>query len=81
METQRTERLVNVNEKNWFCPRCGRDRRKPYDENGEMVPCCNPACGGTWGTGCYCCHHPKYLEKENTELFQHLGKVNPVKPT
>jgi hypothetical protein len=18
--------------------------------------CCNPECGGNWGTGCYCCH-------------------------
>lgn len=22
--------------------------------------CCNPACGGQWGTGCYCCHHGSY---------------------
>ena len=22
--------------------------------------CCNPECGGHWGTGCYCCHHGKF---------------------
>jgi len=36
--------------------------------------CCNPDCGGTWGTGCYCCHggrhHPalKRFEKALKEL-------------
>lgn len=22
--------------------------------------CCNPECGGVWGTGCYHCHHPAF---------------------
>lgn len=24
------------------------------------VRCCNPACNGQWGTGCWCCHHLEY---------------------
>jgi len=51
----------------WLCPKCGRDRRVPYDDDGKLVPCCNPKCKGKWGTGCYCCHHPKFLEEEPVE--------------
>ena len=50
----------------WLCPKCGRDRRRPYDDNDKIVPCCNPKCKGVWGTGCYCCHHPKFLEKDES---------------
>jgi len=64
LKTVRDNEEQKKDDKVWFCPKCGRDRRKPYDENGEMVPCCNPKCGGLWGTGCYCCHHPKYLEED-----------------
>ena len=31
---------------------------KAHDEYG---PCCNPDCGGEWGTGCHHCHHPSLL--------------------
>lgn len=40
----------------WRCPRCGK---RGSDMLGGQ--CCNPRCKGMWGTGCYCCHHPKYL--------------------
>ncbi len=36
------------------CPRCHVARQ-------DKIKCCNPKCGGHWGTGCYCCHHPSYL--------------------
>jgi hypothetical protein len=32
----------------------------PHNCAAAGRPCCNPACGGKWGTGCYCCHHGKY---------------------
>lgn len=35
----------------WLCPLCRADRRS------ESRKCCNPFCGGNWGTNCYCCHH------------------------
>ena len=45
------------------CPQCGalyfgEDGRRP-DESFE---CCNEACKGEWGTGCWHCHHPKFFE-------------------
>lgn len=40
----------------WRCPRC---HKRGSDMHGG--PCCNPLCKGMWGTGCYCCHHPRYL--------------------
>lgn len=37
----------------------GRGNKKCKSASGEEV-CCNPACRGEWGTGCWCCHHGKY---------------------
>lgn len=66
-----------IEEKNWFCPRCGRDRRKPFDGDGIMIPCCNPACGGNWGTGCYCCHHPKFDPDLDVSFQEETSKPEP----
>lgn len=41
------------------CPKCGK---QPQDFPLGGGPCCNPACNGTWGTGCYHCHHPRFLD-------------------
>lgn len=38
------------------CPGC----RKTHPTGTREVPCCNPLCGGNWGTGCYHCHHPSF---------------------
>lgn len=48
----------------WACPICGKDRR---DRDRR---CCNLKCTGTWGTGCYCCHHQKYLK----DVFEEMQK-------
>lgn len=40
------------------CPVCGG---QPEDFPGsDAKPCCNPACRGKWGTGCYHCHDPRF---------------------
>ena len=41
------------------CPKCSK---QPPDAPVGGGPCCNPACNCTWGTGCYHCHHPRFLE-------------------
>jgi len=66
-----------MSESGWFCPKCGRDRRVPYDD-GKLVPCCNPKCKGKWGTGCYCCHHPKFLEKAQCTCDENCDDPCPV---
>jgi len=52
---ERWSLVVRQNEKTLVsqpeCPECGKTR----DES-----CCNPKCGGNWGTGCYHCHHPSF---------------------
>jgi hypothetical protein len=35
------------------CPRCGLSRSSD---------CCNEECKGEWGTGCYHCHYPLFME-------------------
>ncbi len=40
---------------------------KAFKESGE---CCNPECGGDWGTGCWHCHSPEYF-------FHSLSKEGP----
>jgi hypothetical protein len=50
------------------CPGCKLRRPSSSAEynawsnaiNGDPYPCCNPDCGGMWGTGCYHCHHPRF---------------------
>ena len=60
-----------------ICPIC-RNRRPTYEEilaykdapEGSETKtvvdayntCCNPMCKGEWGTNCWHCHHPKFLE-------------------
>lgn len=44
-----------------ICPRCKETRAVPPE-----YPCCNPACEGHWGTGCYHCHHPDYWQGKAT---------------
>ncbi len=41
------------------CPRCDK---QPQDFPTNSAPCCNEACGGTWGAGCYHCHHHSYYD-------------------
>jgi hypothetical protein len=37
------------------------------------VVCCNPACNGTWGTGCWCCHFLIYAEgADEKTMEEHL---------
>ena len=50
----------------WSCPMCGKDRRK-RDPN-----CCNSKCKGKWGTGCYCCHHQKYIKDAFEQMQEEL---------
>lgn len=38
------------------CPRCQSERKQ------DMAHCCNEDCRGIWGTGCYHCHHERFLE-------------------
>lgn len=58
--------LKKAEDKLWACPMCGNDRR-----NREKK-CCNPECKGSWGTGCYCCHHQKYLK----DAFEKLQRIH-----
>lgn len=44
------------------CPVCGACRHRD-----NAAPCCNPKCRGVWGTGCYHCHHSKYMDEEQEE--------------
>lgn len=60
-----------------ICPIC-RNQRPAYEEilayknapeDSELRKrvdayntCCNPLCGGNWGTNCWHCHHPRFLE-------------------
>lgn len=43
------------------CPRCGK---QPSDFTKNPGPCCNEACLGEWGTGCYHCHHPRFFNAQ-----------------
>lgn len=52
-----------------ICPGCDKVRPDSGTEYSRVLvqalwddyePCCNPECGGQWGTGCYHCHHPKF---------------------
>jgi hypothetical protein len=61
--------LDKAEKKLWACPMCGRDRRDSEKE------CCNPKCKGIWGTGCYCCHHQKYLKDAFEELQEELEEI------
>jgi hypothetical protein len=37
----------------------------------EYNACCNPLCKGEWGTNCWHCHHPKFLETTSDDrVFQ-----------
>lgn len=60
-----------------ICPIC-RKKRPTYEDvlaykdaqkDSEIYrlieaynTCCNPLCKGEWGTNCWHCHHPKFLE-------------------
>lgn len=38
------------------------------------VGCCNPACNGQWGTGCWCCHYLSFAEQASAEEIKaHLA--------
>lgn len=68
-----------------ICPICQKTR--PYFEEysrGEVPerskviaalegydPCCNPLCKGEWGTNCWHCHLPLFLENlQDSDLFR-----------
>lgn len=45
------------------CPGCGfrptiQERDAELDPNPARLSCCNPACLGKWGSGCWHCHTP-----------------------
>jgi hypothetical protein len=59
-------------------PHHQRDRTcKLAEANG--LSCCNPACNGQWGTGCWCCHALSFAQDaETAQMVAHLS-LAPVK--
>lgn len=57
-----------------ICPGCGH-KRTPGDPLAvaELDACCNPACLGQWGTGCWHCHHPSFATSERTDRASKLA--------
>ncbi len=69
-----------------ICPGCNKQRPEREDIAAYRRPvvdpklierveayqkCCNPLCGGEWGTNCWHCHHPKFLKGiSDATLFQ-----------
>jgi len=69
-----------------ICPACNKQRPtyeevlayKDEPEGSEIFTrveeyntCCNPLCCGTWGTNCWHCHHPRFLDETcDDRLFE-----------
>lgn len=71
-----------------ICPICNKQRPtyedilayKDAPEGSELYArvedyntCCNPMCKGNWGTGCWHCHHPKFLESCSDERILRIA--------
>lgn len=63
-----------------YCPICNKKRPNSEDvrDVGEQEfarimssydPCCNSNCKGHWGTGCWHCHHPSFLDSISDEYL------------
>lgn len=57
-----------------LCPGCGH-KRTPGEPLAvaELDACCNPACRGQWGTGCWHCHHPSFASEVAVERASKLA--------
>lgn len=42
--------------------------------------CCNPSCGGVWGTGCYCCHSGRFAAEASDEEIEKRSAFWEEKP-
>lgn len=71
--------LVPAGDGRVVCPNCEKVRPQ-YNSDlparrwqamlDAYLPCCNPECGGHWGTGCWHCHHPKFWDEQRARLAQ-----------
>lgn len=63
-----------------ICPICREKRMqvRPTATAAPSVyfaPCCNPLCAGIWGTGCFHCHHPKFVFDRPEALVAILAQI------
>jgi hypothetical protein len=57
----------------------GERRCKIAEQHG--LGCCNPACNGHWGTGCWCCHSLGFAaEFEQQDIDAHLALIDKKAP-